>query len=189
MRMGARLARWFGREDGTVTVEFVLLAPLLMWAFAATFVFFDGYRSSASNIRTSYTIGDALSRETEFITPTYLDSMFELQQFLNQTDDVRRLRITVFRYREAQDDHRVIWSQVRGSGIVPLTNANLADSRDRIPTMSDQARFIMVETWTEYETAFNGIMDPVTLYSLSVTRPRFAGQLCYRAANNSTPIC
>lgn len=181
------------REDGTITVEMLLFFPMLVWAFVGTFVFFDAYRSQATNVRSAYTLGDALSRETEYITPKYMDSMAELQTFLNQTDEESSLRITVIKYDANQNEHEVVWSEVRGDdGLMQMDQDVLNGMGESIPIMAHQSRFIVVESWVDYMPGFDMGIEPFTLYNLSVTRPRFAGQLCwnpYEDGDEETAVC
>jgi len=65
-------------ERGYVTVEAMILLPVILWIFAACWVYFDAFRQQSVNQKASYTIGDMLSRETNYITPAYIDGTHEL---------------------------------------------------------------------------------------------------------------
>ena len=54
----ARAKAFIDDQSGNITVEFVLAMPILFWAFMACYVFFDGYRQSAANLKAAYTISD-----------------------------------------------------------------------------------------------------------------------------------
>ncbi|GGL72819.1 TadE/TadG family type IV pilus assembly protein [Wenxinia marina] len=187
-----QVRRFFSRDEGTITVEMLLTLPIVLWAYLGTFVFFDAYNAQAVNVRTSYTLGDALSRETGFVTPRYMDSLYELQRFLVQTDENVALRITVVRYELTRDRHRVVWSQVRGPGIAPLQNQDIADFYDRIPRTVNEGQMIMVETWVDYAPAFGVGIEDFTFEDISLTRPRFSGQVCWNSQENGderTAVC
>ena len=92
------LQRFRRSEEGSISVEAMLLVPILMWAYLGTFVFFDAFRSQSTNLKAAYTIGDTLSRETRHVTPAYLDSLSAMHRFLIDEDNgLPRLRITVYR--------------------------------------------------------------------------------------------
>ncbi len=115
--LARRLRSFLRGEGGSVTVEFVLVIPLLAWCFLGTYTFFAAYRTQSINVKAAYTIGDQLSRETDYITPIYMASLGELHDFLVQSDNATRLRITVFEFEDDDDSYRVIWSQ--GIGQTP----------------------------------------------------------------------
>jgi hypothetical protein len=181
-----RLAQRFRRDEtGSITVESMLILPILIWCYLGTFVFFDGFRAQSINIKAGYTLGDTLSRETGYVTPEYMDSLFSLQQFLVDTVEPVQLRITVFRYTASDDSYRVRWSQARG-GATALTTAGLGTLRDFLPDMADNDIAILTETWVGYEPAFDVGIQPFTFSDLVVTRPRFASQLCWNSVNDGT---
>ncbi|WP_017928986.1 TadE/TadG family type IV pilus assembly protein [Limimaricola hongkongensis] len=176
----ARLLRRLGRRDhGAMVVEGVIMLPLLVWCFAGSWVFFDAYRAQSTNARAAYTIGDALSRESNYITPAYVDSLFALQDFLVTSGDTPRLRVSVFRYDAATDSYAVAWSIGRGTGVSLLTDGLLAGMRDELPVMPDHEIATLVETWVDYSPVFDVGIVPFTFEDRVVTRLRFAGQLCF----------
>jgi Flp pilus assembly pilin Flp len=183
----ARLRRFFTAESGSATVEFVLVIPLLAWCFIGTFTFFAAYRAQAINVKAAYTIGDQLSRETEFITPAYIAALGELHDFLVQTDNATRLRVTAFEYEEDDDTYRVIWSQGVGQA-GRLTDSAITDVRGNLPVMADEEVAILTETWLDFRPAdFVGMPDS-TFSEVIVTRPRFANQLCWNPIENGTAL-
>ena len=54
-------------EKGSFSVEAILMFPMLVWAFMAMYVFFEGLRESNINLKATYTVADLLSRETDLI--------------------------------------------------------------------------------------------------------------------------
>ncbi len=175
------------REDGAMIVELVIMLPLLLWCFAGSWVFFDAYRTKAVNARAAYTIGDALSRETGYITPVYIASFKALQGVL-VNDRPTRLRVSVFSYDAPNDRYTLRWSLPSGIGVAALDNANLEQMRGRLPVMPDGEIATLVESWIDYTPLFDVGLDPFTFKEMAVTRPRFAGQLCFNADLAGLPI-
>ena len=176
-------------EGGSVTVEAVLFFPVLAWVYLAMFVFFDGFREQSVNVKAAYTLGDILSRQTDYVTPEFMDSLFALQGTLTDTPLAKRLRVTTVSYRASDNSYLVRWSRTRGT-VPQLTNASLATMRARIPRMSDGEVSVLTETWMDYAPAMNVGIHPFTFSELVVTRPRFAlnGRFCYNTVNdNGTP--
>ena len=172
------LRRFTKSEDGSISVEAMLILPILVWCYLGTFVFFDAYRSQSTNLKAAYTIGDTLSRETGYVTPIYMDSLSNLQKFLvDEANGIARLRVSVYRYQAADNTYRVNWSQTRGGG-VQLTDSLLAQLRPNLPRMPNNEIAILVETWVGYHPTYSVGLQDFTFTDLVVTRPRFAAQLC-----------
>lgn len=188
IRAARRLLRYFVRnEAGSVTVEFVLVIPLLAWCFIGTFTFFEAYRTQAINVKAAYTIGDQLSRETDYITPVYMASLGELYDFLVQSSEATRLRVTAFEYEADDDSYRVIWSQ--GVGAIPrTTDSAITDVRSRLPNMPDEEIAILTETWLDFTSSDFVGLGNLTFYEAIVTRPRFADQICWNPIENGTAL-
>ncbi len=180
-----RFTRRFRKdEDGSAVVELMLVLPMLIWALLAIWVFFDAYRAQTVNLKSAYTIGDMLSRETRFITPVYMNSLFEMHQFLVGANTDTRMRITVFRYDENNDQYEVRWSEGRGSGVTSMTTTQLALIRDRLPDMFNGEVGILTETQVGYEPPATVGLGAMMLNDQIVTRPRYAGQLCWNSVEN-----
>ena len=127
----------FRRDNsGSITVEFAIIIPMLFWGYASSYIFFDGFRQSTINLRAAYTIGDMVSRETQVLTPAYIDSMYNMAQLLTRTDSPMSMRITVIRWDEEDDQFFLDWSQSRGA-VGEMTQENLVDMEDLLPVMPD----------------------------------------------------
>ena len=135
----ARFKAFAEDTSGNVTVEFVLAMPILFWTFMASYVFFDGYRQSANNLKAAYTISDLISRETATINDAYIDSMLELLTLMTRTPSEVDLRISVIRWDAADDRYYLDWSENRGFP-AELTNANITDIEDKLPVMPNNER-------------------------------------------------
>lgn len=165
---------------GSVSIEFVLVMPVLFWAFMAMYVFFDGYRQSTINLKTAYTISDLVSRETAAINDEYVDSMHDLMKVLTRSSSASTLRITVARWDAGDDRFYRDWSAARGFGISPLSDADMLDIAEMLPFMPDNERVILVETTNTFVPAFDGVgLDITSLRNFVFTRPRFAPQVVW----------
>ena len=177
----SRLVHRF-RDDsrGSLTVEAVVILPILFWAMLAMLVFFDGYRQSSLNIKAAYTIGDMLSREVDPIDNAYLNGLYQLQQQLARSANAPKMRVTVARYDGAKKEFRRDWSHQRG-GVTALSDNDVRAMTDRLPAMPNNERVILVETWADYEPPFNVGLKRQDLYNFVFTRPRFAPQLVFES--------
>lgn len=168
----------FANERGSFSVEAVLMFPLLIWAFIAMFVFFEGLRESNINLKATYTVSDLLSRETELIDQDYLDGMNEVYAWLSRSPNDVALRVTVVRYDADSDSHIKI-----GSGGVDrdeLTQLQVdAWISPHVPIMADASTAIVVETWTTFTPILDIGLTETDIYNVIVTAPRFDGQLTF----------
>ena len=175
-RILARSLRKFRNENGSFSVEAVLMFPLLIWAFVAMFVFFEGLRESNINLKATYTVSDLLSRETELIDQTYLDGMSDVYSWLSRSRNEVNLRVTAVRYDAATDSHIRMWSE--GVGKVGLTQEEVNSVvTPNVPIMADAAWAIVVETWATYTPVMEIGLAETDIYNLVVTAPRFSDQL------------
>lgn len=175
-RLLALFHRFLDDTRGSVSVEFVIMMPLLFWAFMATYVYFDGYRQSAQNLKATYAIGDMISRETEAINDTYIDSMRNVLTLMTSSDETVKLRVTVVRWDQSDNRYYVVWSESRGYS-APRTDADMTDIAARLPVMPDNERVIVIETQSVYEPSFDIGMGDQTLENFIFTRPRFVNQV------------
>lgn len=181
----ARLRAFAEDTSGNVTIEFVLAMPILFWTFMASYVFFDGYRQSANNLKAAYTISDLISRETETINDAYIDSMLELLRLMTRAPSEVDLRISVIRWDATDDRYYLDWSENRGF-LTDLTNANIANIEDKLPVMPDNERVILVETNNVFVPLFNVGLDNINLENFVFTRPRFVSQVVFEGTQEGT---
>lgn len=178
-----RAAAFRTDETGSVTVETVIMIPLLLWAFIAIYVFFDVFRVQAINVKASYTIGDALSRETGYVTSNYLSGLSGLQGTLLNTSETRDLQITVYSYNTTRDRYEVRWSQ--GIGRLPeLTTQTLNEIDHILPIMPGGEVAILTRSRVDYHPIYDVGIAAFTFDEHTVTRPRFAPQLCWNSREN-----
>lgn len=184
------LAHFFRRnlrdERGSFSVEAILMFPLLVWAFMAMYVFFEGLRESNINLKATYTISDLLSRETDDIDQTYLDGMNQVYAWLSRSATPVSMRVTVVRFDETADQHVNVWS--RGvAGKPDLTQEDVDTQISRhVPIMADASTAIVVETWTTYNPIMDIGLTDTDIYNIVVTAPRFSDQLNFAGLTDGT---
>ncbi len=146
-----RLRRFRDQEDGLVMTEFLIMLPLLIWAFIALFVYWDAFRSVNAAQKAAYSVSDLISRQNE-VNTTFINGMQTLTEYLVSDSPDVRIRITSVKYKEENDSLYVLFSRSPGNKMTPLTNAdiNLTEFRDRIPLMADQDSVVVVETEVDY---------------------------------------
>ncbi|MDQ2093271.1 TadE/TadG family type IV pilus assembly protein [Rhodalgimonas zhirmunskyi] len=177
-----RLRAFHSETAGTVAVEAVIIFPVVIWAYLGLFVYFDGYRQASVTHKASNTLTDMLSRETANITPTYVDNAKALFDAMALQAQDTKIRISVVRWKDSEGAFSVDWSDTAGSALLqPLTTEDVEFWDDKLPSVPDQERVIVVETWATYNPRFKIGMDPIEMKSFIFSRLRFAPQLRYSA--------
>ncbi|WP_438990920.1 TadE/TadG family type IV pilus assembly protein [Lentibacter sp.] len=175
----SRLKAFREETGGTVSVEFIIMAPIVFWAYASMFSWFDAYRQVSVHQKAAFTIADMISRETEPLNGLYINSTRRLAQFLTRAPELPDLRISVIRYVERIDQFRLDWSQHRGD-IERLRHTDVRKWHDKLPMLVDGERIILVETKMSYTPPFLwGLMENHDLSTFVFARPRFAPQVCF----------
>lgn len=189
----ALLRRWSPRprfaseEGGTISAEFVIVLPILLWSLLGMFNYWDVYRSMNQVQKASFTLSDTLSRSAGTVDGAYIDGLLEFMDFIVAGDHPAQLRVTSIRYMAALDQYQVAWSYSPASAMTALTDADLATLRPALPVMTDLETVILVETRVPYtppvSLASIGPLDvglgPQTFSEFIVTRPRFISKVCF----------
>ncbi len=166
------------REDASVSVEAVLILPILIWAVTATLVMWDAFKTLNVTQKATYTIADMISRETENISDNYLTSVFEIYGFLAASAGENALRVSVVTLVEDEDTNvqtlELLCSRGLG-GILDYTNVSQIENR--IPTMVPGDQMIVVETEHEWSPAFAVGLASYRFREVALARPRFAPQV------------
>lgn len=183
----------FGRDErASLSVEGALIAPLLFWAFMATFTYFDVFRVKNVALKANYAVSDLLSRETNVIDENYLIGVKNLYRYLTRSNSKSWVRVTVVHCADGcavnggdNSGERVLvadWSRAT-DGKPTFSNADINDHLDEIiPLMATGERVIIVETTMDYTPPFSKSITGIGEQSFTdivMTRPRFANQLCF----------
>ncbi|NDU99420.1 TadE/TadG family type IV pilus assembly protein [Pseudoroseicyclus tamaricis] len=190
-RLASLIRRLRRSEEGSVVIEGVIMMPIIAWCFVACYSFFDAFHARSNNIRAAFTISDTLTRETNYVTPGYMDGLLALQRFLMIGSDNARLRVTVFHYDGDGEELMLNWSQGIG-GYAAMTEAELRGMEAQIPTLASGDSAILVETQSDYEVPFKVGLEDETFHEFVVARPRFSGQLCWNPVDgggSATAVC
>ena len=167
------LARIKAREDGSIAVETVIMLPLMFWAYLAMYSTFDTFRMYNLNQTAAYTIGDAISRETQAIDADYLQGMQQLFDYLTRGTGQTAIRVSSLWYDAENNRYHADWSQVRGT-VQPLTSDDVRNWHGKLPVMPDNERVTLVETWRDFEPLFKTGLERRDIHNFVFTRPRYA---------------
>lgn len=170
----------FGREEaGALSVETVVIFPILLWALGATFVFWDAYKTRNINLKATYTIADMISREVDAITPEYIDGMNNVFEFLTNGESEHALRVTVVKMGLADDgttpQYKLAWSHSTDAEMPPLDD--IQTIVPKLPQLAIGDQLIVVESKLYWEPVFRIGLDARHLNQFVFSSPRFVPQV------------
>ncbi|WP_133056363.1 TadE/TadG family type IV pilus assembly protein [Limimaricola soesokkakensis] len=182
------IRRLRARDEGTQSIELVLMAPLLFWAVCALYVFTDAFRIRAVVTDAAHVVSDVLSRQT---TPIGNADIAALRAVAAQlTGQETDLRVTQIHCLKSCDDLQrrelgVVFSV--GLGLAPLTIADLRISnlRDQVPLVAAGDRIIMAQTRIYYTPILDYGIAASFIEATQAVRIRFAPRLCWETCNDS----
>ena len=179
-------------ETGNASIELAFMVPLLAVITFGLVTFFTAFKAKTQATRAATVVADMVSRETNPITPTYLEGVANLLDTIVETDETPEFRLTAFTWNKNSEDYRVSWSQ-NDSNEGSLTDASLNLVADRLPDLKHGQRAILVETWVDYDPLHSvGMAEATTFENFLVAAPRFVPQLCWLASEDDptlTPQC
>ncbi|MBT8455499.1 MAG: pilus assembly protein [Alphaproteobacteria bacterium] len=184
MKRLRNLPRRFTRsEEGTLSVETVIVFPIVLWALFGMFVFWDVFSTVNRNTKATYTIADLISREPDPIDPNYLDGLGGVYNMLVRDADANStLRVSVVsnKVNEAGFEELTLeWSY--GTGDMP-DRTTLDGLLGNIPIMAVGDNLIVVETKTFWEPALTIGIGSRDITNRVVTSPRFVAQVLYQTS-------
>ena len=169
----ARLHRFRQDESGFISIEAIIVMPLLLWVFLALFVYWDAFRTENTSIKSTYVIADMISRESMPVNNAYINGMHQVFRYMNDTDEDTWIRVSSVQFRQSDNTYRVVGSRTTNASRAPLhTTATMATQRHRLPILADQDAVIVVETWRRFTPAFKVGLGRRTFYEFTVVRPR-----------------
>ncbi|MFP1645751.1 TadE/TadG family type IV pilus assembly protein [Pontitalea aquivivens] len=143
------LARPLCRIDretgGSMPIEAVMGAALLLGWLGVSFQFYDAFRIKGINTKAAYTIADLISREDMPVGPAYIEGLEEVFEFLTVPRGDTWIRVSSIYWDRDAKEYRVTWSHATdGQPVQTHETINLA--AHRIPRMPVGDSALVVET-------------------------------------------
>ncbi|WP_283401477.1 hypothetical protein [Aliiroseovarius halocynthiae] len=170
-----RFCRFCENESGTVTVESVIILPLLFFALMAFFAFFDAFRKQSLALRANYAISDYLSRVYKYDRKTF-NGVDKLFRYMSNTGNESWIRVSVVhcavekdKCNNADDPDNVekreltflransaasLGAEANGGKVFADTAEMLKQLGGRIPNMYEGEYLFVVETHARFKPIF-----------------------------------
>ncbi|WP_143089864.1 TadE/TadG family type IV pilus assembly protein [Tropicimonas isoalkanivorans] len=177
-----------------MSVETVIILPILCFVYIAGVVWFDAFRTQYTNLSAIYAISDMVSREQNGIDQDYFEGLHSVYQFLTNGAHPTQLRLSIVECTKdcTSSDSRelaVCWS-TGTAGRPPLEDTDIAKMEDRIPYFAKGDQTIVTETFMAYTPLFNIGMGPRVFKNEIFTRPRgVTGQIKWDKGDGSFDDC
>ncbi|MBF9045287.1 hypothetical protein HKCCE4037_18230 [Rhodobacterales bacterium HKCCE4037] len=171
------LTQFLRSERAAVAFESVIIFPILVWAWVGTFTFFDAYRVYNTSIKATYAVADLISRQEFDIEPDTMDGYARMLAAMIRDHDGVEMRATEV-HRANDGTYRTVWSHATGT-LAQLCGANLDSMADQIPNVAIGERFVILESFVDYEPVFNMGINDLSFENFTVTRPRYSGRVPY----------
>lgn len=168
------VAKFRADETASLTVEFVMIYPVLITWFIGSIVFFDAFNSKATAQRTSHTIADILSRQTS-TSNSFVDTMLVIQNRMMPRESVGTVRVTSIQ-KDLLGDLSILWTHSTDVASTPLLIADV--SLSILPDIGNGESILLVETTVPFVPIADWVGFTVTEWTNSVViKPRFVEPL------------
>lgn len=179
-RLFRSVARRWRDQAGSLTIELVLVVPLLVWVMLGMHILFDAFHKKFMSYRASETAFDLLSRQIDDpVDRAYLDGLQQVLEMMTGQKLDAQMRVTVVSYDAAQDRYQCVWSYPErpARGLVDQAFVD-QDLRPHLPVAGDGVQQIVVETWARYEPpTFLFLPDEINFTDVTVGQLRYDPQL------------
>ncbi|MGP3697487.1 TadE/TadG family type IV pilus assembly protein [Rhodobacter sp. NSM] len=186
-KRASAIRHFASNESGTMLSEFVIVLPILLWAWLGMYTFWQTYATMNRVQKAAFVVSDALSRSTGEVNEDELDGMFDLMDYLigGRGDPVARY--TSVGWNPTTSAYYVMWSYSSDNvALPPLNTGTISKIESHLPTLVNLETVIVVEASYDYQPVFSpftlsGVtigLDEITFDETVVTRPRFVIKVC-----------
>lgn len=166
-------------ERGVMTMEFMVMLPILLMWFAGTFVFFDAFHKWIKAMKATYVVSDMLSRQTltdnQFILD--LDGVFDT---ISQTRDEADTWMAVTHVQYIVDQNGagrldMLWSLETKTGTSYTgadADAKLVEIAPFIPTLVNGETMTVLQTFRPFNPVFNWVGLDGTIFRNRISAPQ-----------------
>ncbi len=171
--------------SGSVTVEFVIWFPVLMFWLLGTIVFFDAFKARGNLSAANATVADIISRNSE-VSAGYVTLLHNMQTAMLPRTSGNGLRISSIKFSidpavpSDPGSYTVEWSAVKGAASILLVDADI--DVPSLPNMYDGESLIFVESSVPFVplTSYLGITFRTLRNDIAIS-PRYESRIVWVA--------
>lgn len=175
-----RIATFAHDGRGSISVEALLILPVVLWAYMAGFVFYDAFRTQNTNVKAAYVVADLIARSTDPVDAAYLEGLGELYAMMSRARHPTAMRVASVDWDITNERYRLRWSY--GTGDLPAFSEADLDGflSDRITDLSAGETALLVETVLDYRPMLEVGVPARTMQNFIQMRPRFVPSVLFR---------
>jgi Flp pilus assembly protein TadG len=172
------LRRFNASQSGSMSIETVLVAPLLLFSIMFVLTFFSAFQQKGTANKAAYTVADYISRQTDAVDAEFIDGMADIYGFLNNQGN-KKLRVSSVMWSQAYGGKYVLqWSHAVDDAEA-LTSSTLSEIEPILPIMSAGTTVLVIEATTRWTPIFSVGLDILDFKDTVITKPRFATQVVF----------
>lgn len=179
------LFRRFRRdESGTITIEFVVVVPLLFGLLVLSFEVFDAFKSYSRASKATYAVSDIVSRQTVVDQASVEELHSVLDSMMPWLNEEKWIRVTSF--SQDKNGYNVEWSHASGTP-TKLTNAMITEEMAAmLPDIAPGDTVVLTEASIPHRSLVTWIgLDDVVWHIEQTVRPRFIAAIAGSAPQGS----
>lgn len=183
-RIASTFRRFFGREDGLMVAELVIVLPLYLFCVVGMYGYYDAFRTLNASQKASYTVSDMISRTMIPIDEPYINGLRDTMQFILTDSLPVTMRVTSVEFSGVRNRFEVLWSRSPGNAMPRLTTSTLQALARNIPKMADGDKVVIMETTVDYRPVLARVniadmfIEQQEFRQFIVTKPRFVDKVC-----------
>ena len=184
----ASFARRYKRSDlGSMSIEAVLVLPVIIMGMLLVYTYFAAFQVKSMANKAAYTVSDYVSRQTDPITPAFIEGLSDIYGFLTNTGS-KSLRVSSFTWSDTDGSpaYELQWSYAANGGQA-VTDSTMATLEPRLPLLTNGETVVVVEAVTNWAPLFDVGLEAMTFSDFVATKPRFATQVLFDDGSGSGP--
>lgn len=174
--MKRMFAKYRSDNTGAMTMEFMVMLPILLMWFAGLFVFFDAFQSWMKSLKATYTVSDILTRQT-VVDDDYIHALDGVFDSISQSKTNATSFMRVSQVKNNDGTLEMVWTTDTFEGPV-LVEATIDDVRAHVPTLMDNEYVIVFQTYRPFNPLFDWVGLSDMTFENNITSPlRFTSSL------------
>jgi|GEM_PF-1904501 len=172
-------------QTGAMTLEFVIMLPVLMLWFAGMFVFFDAFHKWMKSLKATYTVSDMVTRQLEIDRP-YLMALDSIFDKISQSRDTDKTWFRIIQVKQVNGTPVIEWQD--NTSDPKAADFTIADISAELPTLVDNEHILYFESYRPFSPLFDWVgIDAVTFENNISASLRFTSSLEHTAYPQETP--
>ena len=163
-------------ENGSFSVEAVLIIPLLLLIMVFSYVAYDGFRYKTQLRVAANTIVDLISRQSDELTDEFIENQNDMFSLLTSSRHSAAIRVSSVEHVSLSEGLNIKWSH--GTRNLPSVN-EISEFVEPIPPILPGDTEVVVEVFGEWSPLIRipGLDNSVDISIQASAKPRFTREV------------